>query len=176
MDTITIINEILYIISTYEKGKIRCEKPWKRKDRKLFLESLHIMELIVDFLSSPKKQESTAKELFILDFIDKKTNTIFPESETLNNLKSNLHMLNFSRKDIVSEQDKVIELMQIIIKRCKNEKKTKTVFCLLMAFHNLPRVFFKSNPTPLFKCCVPSLASEEALKLAQIWLKNSVTI
>lgn len=173
MDAITVINEVLYIISTYEKGKVEVGNFWRKKNYKLFLESINIIELLLELLSCPEHEHFTKKFLPVIIFIDKNTNVIFPESKGLNVLKNNGLEFDCQSEDTIFAHRDVIDQMNIIIQKCKTEKKKKNIFYLLMAFHNLPRVFFNSNLTPLFSCSVTPISSKEALEIAMTWMNKN---
>lgn len=173
MDAITVINELLYIISTYEKGKVDVGNFWRKKHYNLFLESINVIELLLEVLRCPEHENLTKKILPVITFIDKNTNVIFPESKGLALLRNGGLEFDLHSEDTVSSHRDVINQMNIIIQKCKTEKKKKNAFYLLMAFHNLPRVFLKSNLTPLFSCYVTPISSREALEIATIWTNKA---
>ena len=85
MKYISTIAELLYVVSNFEKGRVKSSGIWNRKYIKSLKESLEIMSLLTNLLSENK--EISKDEMRLLkEFIQKNKGIIFGGEWNINTL------------------------------------------------------------------------------------------
>ena len=176
MDKLPALGELLYIISNYEKGRIKTTGIWGIKYKKSLLESLEIMSKIIELLAGDK-DVSHEEMMPIMQFCRKNINIIF-STKTLDITNENSMICLAASKDQckMSSKSEVIFCMREITNRCfdliaNKEKGYKLqIFYLLMAFHNLPKVYLDVKAETLCNIGVCPISEEEAIKYAKSYI------
>ena len=175
MDACASLNELLYIVSNYEKGRIKTSGFWSNKYRRSLYDSLRFMDDVINLLLNPKKADKEVAD-FIYFFITKNTMIIFPQSDLHINqvydmiMQLSLCQLNTADRIVLYQMKNIVSDCICLI----NDKKTgyKTyISYLLKALHNFPRVFMTSSKHTLYGIHVGCITAEEAMKYASSYLR-----
>ena len=167
-----ILGELLYIISNYEKGRMKTYGFWSKKYTISLNESLYCMSIILCLMRNPMDVQQP-KLLSIKEFCKKNEFVIFPQGDTtrLDDIA------NESQTDIIAEEDaNIIHKMSSIIDECillLREKSTgykKRLSCLIKAFHNLPRVFLDCSKQTVYNINAKSIRTQDALFYASSYI------
>lgn len=161
MVSATEINAVnLYILSNYEKGKLRTSRPISIREKRRLKTSVEIMSMI---LSELECKDCQTEQINI--FIDRHRGVIFPID--CNHCETLLYT-NYSdkQKEILKLMDSLLYSMGLILSEFWiGKKKMQELFYLLHAFHNLPKAFFNRS-SKLFMSC------DDVLKYANEWLSQ----
>lgn len=167
----TVLAELLYVISNFEKGRVKSSGIWKRKYVKSLKNSVEIMSLLTNLIS--ENREISQDEIsFLQCFIRENNDVIFLDEENLISLFCEKNNLDFSP----NEFEDITRLMNDIIFEIKNllltkEKCYKTkISYLLRAFHNLPKVFLDLSDEKVFEHEIQPIAKQEAIEYALSYL------
>ena len=177
MDKYSILGELLYIISNYEKGKIKTDRIWGRHYINSLRNSIYIMNKIINLMK--QNQPITGKDMyFLLDFIENNTDVILTNSADLkltiksdsNNLFKCLCTDGMSNDDLLELMSKILcECSNLLTSKPKNYKKR--IAYLLMAFHNIPRAYLDTKNNALFNGGAIPLSKEDAKKYADYYME-----
>jgi len=171
MTNIPAIAELLYIVSNFEKGRVKSCGVWKRKYVKSLKCSLEIMTLLTNLISSNK--EISQDEISCLQrFICENNGIIFSCKGNIDALSDDNNDSKFSPhnfEDVINlMNDIILEIKTLLCAKPKNYK-TKISY-LLRAFHNLPRVFLDSSGVKVFELDAHSISGQEAIQCAISYL------
>lgn len=148
----------LYHLSNYEKGRLRLSKLFFILERKKLKAAIETMSLIVYGFDHIDCQLD-----IINHFIDENRGKIFPLNcdycEVILSAEYSLKQYEI----IALMNDLLFKLKKIVARTFINGSDLHELFCLLHAFHNLPRAFFSCST----KLC---LSSSEALQYANDWI------
>ena len=180
MDKYATIGELLYIISNYEKGRIKTSGIWSTHYTTSLMDSFQIIIALISMLESNRSISVEEMSPF-WDYYQKNTN-IFPTSETLNidGVYRNTSRTTLMDESYYSNNSMaVLQMMKQIALKCNllisNKSKDYKVHLslLLRAFHNLPKVFLDPSKPTLFNIGVQSISEEEALQYALFYLQKT---
>ena len=88
MDKFPVLGELLYIISNYEKGRVKATGIWGPRYKKSLQESLEMMSKIIELLA--EDEDVSHEEMRpIMEFCRRKINIIFP-ANTLDSINKDL--------------------------------------------------------------------------------------
>ena len=171
MKNISALAEMLYVVSNFEKSRVKSSGFWNRKYVKSLEESLEVMTLLTNMIAN-SEDISKDKISFLQNFIYKNTGIIF--SNVLDN-----NILFEEENDFIfllNNSQNVIKLMDGIIFEiksllCAKSKKYKLkISYLLRAFHNLPKVFILRQSDKLFSFDIQPIDCQEAIQYANSYL------
>ncbi len=159
--------ELLYVVSNFEKGRVKSSGIWNKKYVKSLESSIEIMTLLTNLISGNK--EISQNEIhFLQDFIHKNKGIIF-------NNEGNIDVIFDDKNDFIpssNDFEEPIKLMNYIIIEIKNLLRTKSknykikISYLLKAFHNLPKVFLDPKDTRVFNLDIHPIDQQEAVQYA----------
>lgn len=172
MDIYAVLGELLYIISNYEKGRIKSRGLWNIKYMNSLNESLSCMSIILKIIEKPNEDHS-AKLFYIKEFCKKNEFVIFPTGD--------LHLLDHIAKtsheeDLDDEDVNIVYIMKRIIDECIILLQTKSkgyklrLATLLKSFHNLPRVFLNRSPKKIYNINTKPITTRDALLYASSYI------
>lgn len=171
MKNISAFAELLYVVSNFEKGRIKSSGIWKRKYVKALKNSLEIMVLLTHLIST-NKEISQDEIRFLQGFIHQNNGVIFSGEGNINALIDNKKEFGFSSHDF----ENVIKMMNDIILEIQNLLSTKTkkyktkISYLLKAFHNLPRAFLDPNDATVFNLGFQPISPKDAIEYSCSYL------
>lgn len=165
MDIYAVLGEILYIVSTYEKGRIKTCGFWTKKYLISLSDSLYCMSIIIHCMKNPMDIQQS-ELLSIKNFCKKNECVIFPQTNLtrLDNIFNELQVGNLSDEDAF-----VIHKMNLIVDECimllrrKTGGNKKRLSCLIKALHNLPRVFLDCTKQTVYNINAKRIQAEDAL-------------
>ncbi len=171
------LGELLYIISNFEKGRIKPFGIWNQKYKKSFNKSLEIICLLVKLIST---DTIISKDEFkcLQDFICQNVGIIFVQETDYENLFDEMRTFNYK----LTGYDEIMKLMRDIVYEIQklliskpNKYKIKILY-LLGAFHNLPKVFLNPKEKTIYNLKIPSIDLQESIQYANSYLllKNKV--
>ena len=177
MKNISAIAELLYVVSVFEKGRLKSSVIWKRKYVRSLKKSLEVMTLLTDLLS--RNKEISQEEIdFLQEFLYENNGVIFPGRGNINAFWGNENDFRFLSNDF----EDIIKLMNGIMLEIKNllcikNKNYKIkIWYLLSAFHNLPRVFLDPKEAKVFNLDIQPITCQEAVQYAFLYLSTKETI
>lgn len=172
MKIYAILGELLYIISNYEKGRIKTYGFWSKKYTISLNESLYCMSIILYLMKNPMNIQQP-NLLSIKEFCKKNEFVIFPPGD-ITRLDDIVEEL---QTDIITEEaSNIIYKMSSIIDECillLREKRTgykNQLSCLIKAFHNLPRVFLDRSTLTVYNINAKSIQPQDALLYASSYI------
>ena len=181
MDKNAVLGELLYIISNYEKGRIKTTGIWSKKYKNSLKKSLEIMQLLIYFLKTNKN--ITVEEMQpIFDYYKQNTYKIFPQSTIdfddyiSNDAKIFLNTVYTDKNASL----RVVEYMESMIKKCDmllddKEKQYKVkISSLIKAFHNLPKVYLNPTAQTLFNIGIKPISEDEAIDYAESYISKKL--
>ena len=172
------LGELLYIISNYEKGRVKATGIWGPRYKKSLQESLEMMSKIIELLA--EDEDVSHEEMRpIMEFCRRKINIIFP-ANTLDSINKDLMISLTASKNrkLKASKSEVIFYMRKIVKKCFDllDSKERGYKCqisyLLMAFHNLPKVYLDVTAETLCNIGVHSISEEDAIEYANSYMKK----
>ena len=171
MINVSAFAELLYIVSSYEKGRVKTSGLWKRKYVESLKKSLEIMSLITNIISSNK--EISHNEMSCLkEFIYKNEGIMFIGISNVEVLFDKKNSIVFSPNDfkntIVLMKCIIFEIKKLLCTKQKNYKSQ--ISYLLRAFHNLPKVFLVSNYSSIFNLEIQPIDEKVAFEYANSYL------
>ncbi len=157
------IGELLYVLGNYEKGRFSTVKFTTCSEKKRLRESLNIMSLMVDFLDDGRTEHFDLMD----EFVKKNHGTIFSIS-----FDDFLHSQSTCNDQ--ESHPEAVQLMRTIIGQINDLNNKKIVFkqdriaisYLLRAFHNLPKVYIKSEEGHSL------LEDTDAISYARDWISK----
>ena len=172
MGNISAFAEVLYIISTFEKGRVKSSNIWGRKYVESLKKSLEIMSLLVDLIS--KNAENSQEKMRCLQEFIHENNNIFPGEGNIEAFFTEPKDFVFSYNNVgvvtTLMNDIILETQNLL---CTKERKYKIkISDLLRGFHNLPRVFFDPSVTTVFNLGIQPLTQQEAIQYAFSYLSS----
>lgn len=179
MDKNAVLGELLYIISNYEKGRIKTTGIWRKQYKNSLKKSLEIMQLLVYFLKTNKN--ITIEEMQpIFDYYKQNTYKIFPQSTIVfDDYISN--ETNIFLNTVYKEKNaslRVVEYMESILKKCdtllvdKDRQYKMKVSSLIKAFHNLPKVYLDPTVKTLCNIGIQPISEDEAIDYAESYISK----
>lgn len=175
-----VLGEILYIISSYEKGRVKSTGIWSSKYYRTLKESLKMMNYILVLMKN--SNDITMQELIpIIKFYEKNVHVIFPlcnlnlvryveRTEKPILVKEELH--SEKKREIILFMEKIVEKCSLLLVSKEKNYKQK-IACLLRALHNLPKVFLDTNEETFFSIGIPPIEDDEALQYALSYIQTS---
>lgn len=177
MKNISAFAELLYVVSNFEKGRVKSSGIWNRKYVQSLKKSLEIMELLTNLISA-NKEISQEEIRFLQGFIHENNGVIFSGEGNINALfgdKNDFVFLSNDFEDVIKlMKDIILEIKNLLCTKSKNYK-TKISY-LLRAFHNLPKVFLDPNDAKVFNLDIQPIAQQEAIQYAFSYLSLKDTI
>lgn len=176
MDKNAILGELLYLLSRREKARIPAELFWKKKYVDSLKKSFSIMKLLVNLLKM--NEDITSREILpVIEFFHEH-NTVFANANNdyineFTNNSVNLKSYSYVQEDcseIDSLMDRIIEESILLLNKRKKKYKKK-IFYLLMALHNLPRVYLNPKAETIYNIQEKSISVQEAIEYASSYLK-----
>ena len=171
MKNISAFAELLYVVSNFEKGRVKSSGIWRRKYVKSLKNSLEIMALLTNLISA-NKEISQDEFHFLQKFIHENTGVIFPGEGNINVLfggKNDFGSLPNAFEDTIKLMNGIIsEIKNLLCAR--NENYKIKISYLLRAFHNLPKVFIDPNEGKVFNLDIQSIPHQEAIQYAFSYL------
>ena len=169
MNNIYNFAELLYLISNFEKGRVKSSGIWGRKYVNSFKKSLDIMSLLLNLMSRTRK--ITQDDIHILKhFMQKNDGVIFNCDYKESSLVFDNNDLDYTSKEyrnVINMMNEIIfEINNLLCTRPTNYKLK--ISYLLRALHNLPRVFLNPNYS---KISISPIAPSEALEAANSYLR-----
>lgn len=176
MDKFAVLGEVLYIISNYEKGRIKTVGIWSCRYKKSLRESLEMMSRITELLADDINV--SAKELLpIMEFYRRKLNIIFPVCGSFCIEKDGIKELKVQNNQNVSRKE-VTDFMRKILRECfdllehKGRRYKYRISYLLRAFHNLPKVYLDATTETLCNIGIPAISEEDAIHYANSYMNK----
>jgi hypothetical protein len=172
MNIYAVLGELLYIISNYEKGRIRTRGFWTRKYTVSLNESLYCMSIILQLMRTPTNIPQS-KLLSIKEFCKKNEFVVFPRGD-LTRLDDIVNVLQID--NLSDENDCIICKMNSIVNECimllkgKSKGYKDRLSCLIKAFHNLPRVFLDCSKQTVYNINAKSIQAQDALLYASSYI------
>lgn len=175
-DERSILGELLYVISNYEKAAICSLHWWKRKRIKRTKNSLRIMTDIVNYLDSyPKMNSNNELHSKIICYFEEQ-GQIIVSNEAFEKIKYNLKNNDFNSVRQTNNQN-IENQMKYIIQRLNNvqhwefRKKAKNeMSAYLYAFHNLPKALISNTHDTILG--VTPVFENEAIEYSIYWLNK----
>ena len=176
-DKEAVLGELLYVISNYEKGRIKTRAVWNKSYKNSLRKSIEIMQKATSFMKD--NRDITVEEMQpILEFYKKNSLVIFPDStEIIYEQVTNINDVVFCEQDGKEKLNlEIIEYMETILERCNKalisrEKHYKyKISCLLKAFHNLPKVFLNPATQTLGNIGIQPISEKEAIDYAKSYI------
>ena len=172
MDIYAILGELLYIISNYEKGRVKTSIFWSRKYIVSLNESLYCMSIILQLMKNPIKIQQSMLQP-IKEFCEKNEFIIFPKGDLtrLDDIVNELEVDNIGDDDfeIIYYMCRMVDECIIVLGE-KNKGYKKRVSCLLKAFHNLPKVFLNRSKETVYSVTAKSILAQDALLYASSYI------
>lgn len=169
-----ILGELLYIISNYEKGRIRTRGFWTRKYTVSLKESLYCMSIILHLMESPTNIQRS-KLLYIKEFCRKNELVIFPQGDLtrLDNIITDLQIYNLSDEyaSVICKMNNIIDECFVLLRK-KSPGYKERLSCLIKAFHNLPRVFIDHSKQTVYNINTILIQPQEALLYASSYIER----
>ena len=171
MKNISAFAELLYVVSNFEKGRVKSSGVWRRKYVNSLKKSLEIMALLTNLISE-NKEISQDEMRSLQEFIHENKGVIFSGAGNIDALLDDKNDVGFLSNDF----EDVIKLMNDILLEIKNLLSIKSknykskIAYLLRAFHNLPKVFLDPNDTTVFNLNIQPIARQEAIQYAGSYL------
>ena len=147
------LGELLYIVSNYEKGRIKSFGLWHKKYVESLQNSLDIMIILTDLIDRGKNI-SEDEMLQLQKFIWKNRGTIFPNKINFSPLfmdDNDVSLSSNNYKEVLKLISDIIFEIQTLLEVRTKKYKIKISY-LLKALHNLPRVFLNPNDWKIMKC------------------------
>jgi len=178
MDKFAVLGELLYIISNYEKGRLKTTGIWSRRYINSLRESLEMMGRITELLA--EDTDVSQEEIMpIMEFYRQNLNIIFPASESAWIGEDGLKELEVKKdQSQTAGREEVICHMRKILSECfdllerKGRRYKYRLFYLLMAFHNLPKVYLDATAETLCNIGISAISEEDAIKHANSYMKK----
>lgn len=171
MKNYQIFSLIAYMISNYEKGRIKSTSFWSKKYIASLDESIKILILLVDLISN-NKDVSNDNISKLQNYIDNNYATVFNNKLILvDYIKPNDNTF------VVDDYTQIIDLMYTILYKiktllyCRPNKYKFVISYLLKSFHNLPRVFFPQDTRVFLGIHISSISPSDALLYANSYFK-----
>lgn len=172
MDIYAVLGELLYIISNYEKGRIKTRGFWTKKYTVSLNESLYCMSIILHLMRNPMSIQQS-KLLSIKEFCKKNELIIFPQGDPtrLDDIVNELQIDNLSDEDasIIYKMNSIVDEC-IVLLRGKRTGYKERLSCLIKAFHNLPRVFLDCSKQTVYNINAKSIQAQDALLYASSYI------
>lgn len=171
MKNYQIFSLIAYMISNYEKGRIKSTSFWPKNYITSLYESIEILILLVDLISKNKdiSNDNLSK---LQNYIDNHYATVF---------NNKLILVDYIEPNdntfIVDDYAQIIDLMYTILYKIKTllysrpNKYKFVISYLLKSFHNLPRVFFPQDTQDFLGIHISSISPSDALIYANSYFK-----
>ena len=181
MDKNAVLGELLYIISNYEKGRIKTTGIWSKQYKNSLKKSIEIMQLLIYFLKT--NENITVEEMQpIFDYYKQNIHKIFPQSaialEDYISNDTNIFLNTVYKEENVSLR--VVEYMESILKRCdtllvdKEENYKVEISLLIKAFHNLPKVYLNPTAQTLCNIGIHPISENEAIDYVQSYISKQI--
>lgn len=158
IDAIEINAMNLYSLSNYEKGRLCTSKLLSAQEKKRLKASVEMMSMILCVL---ERKNSQIEKINV--FIDNNRGKIFPIDCDFG---ETILSTDYSEKqiEILNLMSNLLHSMKSILSKFWVKKsRLYKLYCLLHAFHNLPKAFFDSS-SELY------MSSDEVLQYANEWL------
>lgn len=171
MRNIVAFAELLYVVSNFEKGRVKSSGFWSRKYVESLKSSIEIMALLTNLIST-NKAISQDQMRFLCKFIHVNNGIIFSNEGNTKILLNEDDECAFSSDDYENVtklmNDIILEIQYLL--SVKNENYKTKISYLLRAFHNLPRVFLVSNHATVFDLDIQPITQQEAIQYAFSYL------
>ena len=172
MDIYAVLGELIYIISNYEKGRIRARGFWSGNYVASLNESVYCMCAIIKLMQTPTNiQESEL--LYIKSFCKKKEGIIFPKGDItlLDNIANEVKTDSISAEymDVILKMNSIVKECIVLLRERKRGYKER-LSCLIKAFHNFPRVFIDNSKQTVYSINAKSIQVQDALLYASSYV------
>ena len=179
MDKNAVLGELLYIVSSFEKGRIRSSGFWKKEYVNSLKESLKIMELLLSLLRADR--DITVEEMLpFFDYYKKGICHTFPPIKVnLEELLQEPSKVMLVKNGVFDEAEIIVmDFMEKIIIECnlliknKGKRYKMKMDYLLRAFHNLPIAFFDKTKQTLFNNMMWQITCEQAIEYSLYYIER----
>lgn len=178
MDKNAVLGEILFIISMYEKGRVKkASQFWSRKYIKSIYDSIIIMKTLICLIE--KDQDVSFGEMLpVLKFVNNNVGKIFSERIDTSAIYSDRARAVLEYDNTKSRDDKeLIALMNKILIECEKILENRSsnykqqIIYLLMAFHNLPKAYLDPSKTTFFNIGIRGISKSNAIADAYAYIE-----
>lgn len=165
MDDYAIMAELLYTISNYEKGRIQVKKVWSKRYINSLKESIHIMKCIVAMMKRSDAMETIDIKILV-DYVNKNEELIFSVGlgekllTTYETGVSFQYTSDDKKQEILQLMESILILCNKLLNQHKKDYKIKISY-LLMALHNIPRMFFSNDKDTWLNIRISPLTFDE---------------
>ena len=174
MDMYAVFGELLYIISNYEKGRIKSRGFWSRKYIASLNESLYYISIILQLMITPPPfQQATL--LSIKKFCEQNELTIFPRGDLtlLDDIENATRTddLRDEYVDIVCKMRNIVDECIVLLREKRKGYKGQIAF-LIKSFHNLPRVFLDPSKRTIYNINAKPIHVHDAILYASSYIRQ----